>query len=387
MLRAMSEFQVRPLEDRDRDAFLTNIALTYNDGVELPVERRELKDRNAYVVERDGRIFGGLLSLDFHTNRGKAVLRTGAIAAVHVDPSARRSGAGTALMAGIVRLLRDEGVPMSSLYAFRETWYRKAGYEVCGKRIQILCPMHRLPKADSGLPIQRLKPSDWQLIAPTYEAFAKARSGYNIRTEAMWGRVLNENKPNAIYAAGDPIEGYVAISHQTVFWEQQHLTEVVWTTERGYRACLEIMAMLGINKTQLSWYEPSDSPFYATYMDQGIETKVVRQIMYRINDVPTCLMALQTEESGEFAVEVNDDVIPENDGVWRVRFGPDGVEVSQGGQPDFTIDVRHWCQAFLGEPSLLDLARNGLVQVHDGRGLSAASRLLPPSPTVCNDFF
>lgn len=359
--------------------------LVYNDGQPLPEERRgESRFGSArFVGLVEGEVAAACSVLPMNATRGAALLPCGGVAGVGVLPERRRGGVGNGLMNGLVRHLRETGVPLASLYAYREPFYAKSGFAVVGKRLRITVPTLRLPRVSSELPVRRLTPDDWSLLAPCYAAFAHARSGAHVRSEAMWTRVLNENRPLTIYAVGDPVEGYVAVSHKTEFWAEQWLSEVAWSTARGYRGCLELMPQLGINKTSVAWYEPSDSPFYALYLDQGVEAKVERPVMFRVNDVPAALRLLKPTEAGETRLLVRDDVVPENEGPWRVRFSPEGVTAEPCQGHDVAMDVRRFAQAFLGEPSLADLARLGAVE----GDVAPLSRLLPPSPVICGDFF
>jgi predicted acetyltransferase len=383
----MSNIIVRPFEERDSEGYFAVRSFTYNDGLPVAPENRVFRFTSPFVAERDGEIAGVMGLLDMSATRERAVLPCAGVAGVAVMPHLRKSGVGSAMLSWLPRHLREQGVVLTHLYAFRESFYRKFGYEVCGKRIKIVCPSHRLPKVDSDLPVRRLTPDDWRLIEPCYQAFAHARSGLNIRSETMWQRVLNENKPLAIYAAGDPIEGYVAVSHSVAFWVTDHLSEVVWSTRRGYEAAMAIIGGLAINKAGFSWFEPSDSPFYARYLDQGVEAKIERPIMYRVCDVPAALRSLVPAGEGEFTIRVRDEIVPENEGPWRVVFGRDGVEVSPAADADIQIDIRQFTQAFLGEPDLRELLRHGLVDCANPAAFQAASNLLPPTPAYCPEFF
>jgi predicted acetyltransferase len=382
------EIVVRPYEERDEEGFMLVRSLTYNDGLPIPLENRRSRFTRGFVAEREGQIVGVYRILDLTCTREAALLNHGGVAGVAVLPEFRRSGVGSIMMARAIRLMREQGQAIGSLYGFRESWYRKLGYEVCGKRIQVVCPTHRLPKVqDSGLSVRRLEPADWPLIQPCFEAWAYARSGMSLRTPLLWERFLNEHKPNAIYAAGDPVEGYVALSHQVAFWAEQRLSEVVWSTERGYRSCLETIHQLGINKSAMAWYEPSDSPFAAQHIDQGVELSVQRPIMFRLTDVPSAFEALKPTESGEFTFEVEDEIVPENRGPWLVRFGDGKVEITRAGKAGLAFHIRHLTQAYLGDPSLSDLARIGLVTVRDANTLQNAIKLLGPMPVYCGEFF
>jgi predicted acetyltransferase len=198
----------------------------------------------------------------------------------------------------------------------------------------------------------------------------------------MWDRVLNEVKTLAIYAAGDPVEGYVAVSHQTAFWVDQWLSEVAWSTERGYRASIAVMHQVGINKSSVSWYEPSDSPYYAQYMDQGVEVKVDRPAMFRVCDVKGALEALTPAGDGEVSLAVDDPEVPENCGPFQVSWSDGKVAVFQAAKAEIEMTIGRFTQAFLGEPSVEDLIRNGLLPPSE-----PLARLLPASPVYCGDFF
>ena len=384
----MSQVVVRPIENRDEDGFFTVRSLTYNDG--LPITDREgwRTDHEHYVAELNGQIVGAFSALPLTASRGPATLKCGGIAGVAVAPDCRRAGVGGHMMRWYVNFAREQGTPLASLYGFRETWYRRFGYEVAGKRTRITCPTYRLPDLPCALDVRRLGWESWPELATCYAEYAHARSGVNLREGAwQWKRVLAENKPLTIYAFGDPVEAYVAVSHSINFWTEQGISEVIWSTRRGYEAALSFFRQLGINKTAIAWYEPSDSPFYAQFLDNGIEARIDRPIMFRVNDVPGALSLLKPTGSGVFSMRVADDVVAANDGVWRVEYNTDGISVTPGTDEDFTLDIRQLAQAFLGEPSLADLLRYGLVTVRNAGPVEDALRLLPPSPTICLDFF
>jgi predicted acetyltransferase len=386
----MPEIVVRPVEPEDLDGYLDVRALTFNDGNPIPEDRRAIKQPAhyaRYAARLDGEVHGIFNLLDLTSTRGEATLACAGVASVAVSPHRRRSGLGAAMMSWIPRHLRDSGVPLSSLYAYREPFYRRFGWEVAGHRFRISCPSHRLPKVSSDLPVHRLGPANWELIDPCYTDFAHARSGLCLRTPRLWERVLGENRPLTVYAAGDPVEAYAVVSHSATFWTTDHISDVAWCSARGYEALLGIFGAIGINKTGLTWFEPSDSPFYATYLDQGIEARLDRPIMFRVCDAPGALRGLRAASTGSFTIHVRDELIPENEGPWRVDFSPAGVDVSPASTADVSLDIRQFTQAFLGEPSLLDLARLGLIRIASLAGLASAANLLPALPVICNDFF
>jgi predicted acetyltransferase len=382
----MSDIVVRRALPEDIAGSNLVASLTYNNGDPIPEDRLADPNFSTFVAVRGDTVVGRFRTFTMQVTRGEAVLPCYGVAGVATLPSERRSGVGSAMMSFLVHEGQREGVPLGSLYAFRETFYRKFGYESCGHRIKITCPTERLPKVVGTLPIRILSVDDWAELEPCYRKFAHAHSGINLRPNGQEVRVYAEHKRLTIYAAGDPVEAYVAVSHRGDFWSVDHLSEVIWSTKAGYETLLDLLKGIGINKTGFSWNEPSDSPFMARFMDQGVGTQIERLAMFRVNDPPAALRLLKTKESGQFTVAIADNLMPQ-EWVLTVGFSPNGVEVEIGGEPDFHIDIRQFAQAFMGEPSLATLRSIELVEVRNEEGFAAATRLLTPMPTVCSDFF
>ena len=127
------ELVVRPYEPRDIEGFWRVGDLTYNSGQTTPLENRTFKNRRGFVGELDGEVLGIFSVVDFTCNRGPdTVLKCAGIAGVAVSPAHRHLGVGSKMMAWAIPHLKAEGYQMASLYGFRESFYRKAGYEVCG---------------------------------------------------------------------------------------------------------------------------------------------------------------------------------------------------------------------------------------------------------------
>jgi len=390
----MSEIVVQPLEEQFLDGFHLVRSLTYNNGDPIPPERRGIESpgMRSFIARSGDKVLGVCTVLDMTATRGQALLPCAGVAGVAVLPEMRKSGVGSAMMSWLVNHLRETGTPLSSLYAFREPFYRRFGYEIAGRRLKFSCPTHRWPKIRSDLPVYRLTPNDWEQLIDCYSAFAHSRSGLNVRTQSQWQRVLGENRQLTIYAVGQPVEAYAVVSHQTQFWSTDHTSEIAWSTRRGYDGILEMLGGLAINKEGLSWFEPSDGPFYNHYMDAGIDVKLERPIMFRVTDVETSLRSLRPDPVavGEFVAFIEDRTVHSNNGSWHVRFGDGDVhveKVSDDHEWDFKMSVQSFAQAFLGEPGLADLAGQGSIDISTPKALQSALSLMPTQSTYCMDFF
>lgn len=352
----------------------------------LPDENILRPDCLAYVGEVDGKIAAASTVLALSATRDGAVLPCAGIAAVGVLPEQRRTGVGSAMMAGILPLLRDKFV-LASLYPYRGAYYRRFGYQFCGARFGITCPVPRLPKLDAELSPRELPYEKREELRPCYEQFALQFSGMSIRTEHTWWRALGGDSPFLIYVFGEPIEGYVTLRLNADFWVEQAIRETVWTTPRAYRSILAFFSAIGINKTAISWREPGDSPFYASFMDEGVKIELEHNIMFRIINLPAALSRSRCDQPGDVTFTVVDECVPENRGPWRVCFGPEGTRVEPAAEADFEIDIGHLTQAFLGGPSLLSLLRNGFVSIPDAAARGHALNFFRELPTYCMDYF
>jgi predicted acetyltransferase len=363
--------------------------MTYRSG--LPVAESDdllSNGRHGYVAERDGQIVGALTVLDMDCTRDGSTVSSAGVCAVAVLPHVRRGGIGSKLMANSVRLFEEDGYAVTSLYAYREPFYRQFGYEVGGTINQIRCPTHRLPKTHGVLPIRQLDADQFDELRPCFVSFAKRYSGMHTRCSDTWWQLNEADPPFVAYVAGDPIEAYIILQIGDGFWNDQAIREFIWTTHQGYDAMLEVISGLCINKSGAKWSEPGGSPMISRYYDQGLEVSQRRPISYRILNLPKTLAILKPWEKGCFTFAIQDEIIESNSGTWSIEFDDNSVITTKTNRPaDFEFDVRTLTQAWLGEPSFDDLANDGLIRILNPNKLNAARALFRPCRVYCADAF
>lgn len=361
---------------------------TYRNGE--PWEPTPRFDDNIhFALLENGAAIAGCGVAKMTCTRGQGLMKCGGVLGVAVLPEHRRGGIGSELMRGVNRSLRyDHGYEMASLHAFREPFYRKFGYEVCGTRYGLTVDTAYLPSLTPELDIRVIPNDAYDQLRGCNARFSHARSGFNIRSDANWKNHIPAESHVRIYVAGNPVEAYCIVQHKIDFWQPQEINEFVWSTRRGYESMIAFFKQLGINKSKIQWVEPSDSPYRARFWDYSADIHSIRtQIMYRVLDVPAALRQLKPEESGEFTISMNDPDFPENNGPWQVRFSPEGIEVGKASSAQLEMAIQHFVQGFLGDPTFAQLATNELIQVNDVKGLREAMKLMPHSPTMCLEFF
>ncbi len=335
--------------------------------------------------ELDGKLACGLKVHDYLVARGRADLKCGGVGAVATLPEIRGKGCATEFMAEALRQMKEEGHLVSNLYAFREPFYRKSGYETCGWRWQIKAPQGRMAKTEQLLEARQVMPEEMGQLEACYTNFIRGLSGSVLRKPHNWSNRIGK-KPRMVYAVGDPVEAYAWVK-LTDFWGDVEVGELAWSTLRGYDSIMSVLRNLCVNQNRVVWCEPPNSVLLARDLDNGVEMCASEPTMYRAIDVPGALAALKPEASGEFTIEVADEHLPENKGPWRVAYSPNCVNVERCDTAEIKAGIGHFSQALMGSPSLHDLALAGLVQTTDADALRDAENLLTPMPVVCMEFF
>jgi len=357
---------VRPVTPADEEKFFDIRAVVYNSGNPIPPENWPSKYARHFAALDEDRVVGGYSVLDLPTVVGQSVVAGVGIAAVAVPPD-ERGGVGTRIMKACVRQSREEGAVLSQLFAFRETFYRRAGFETVGARLEVTVRADRFPKLSSPLQVRRLGPEAWPELEECHRRFTMRRPGGVIRTdERMWQRITSEGRPLQIYAAGDPVEAYAVVGHRSDFWSVDSIGEVVWSTRAGYEAILGVLRGIAVNKEGLKWYEPANGPMTTIFSDHAVDVTATHPAMYRALDVPALLATLRSEQATDFTVTVWDETIPENTGPWRVIAGAEETAVEKTDadprDSDIIFSERTFIQAVLGMPSLEELAQDGWVE-------------------------
>ncbi len=381
----MQTVQFREHQNQDRQANSDLWAQAFREGKQIAENESIDDDAKVYVGESAGKIVCVFkvweMELTFH---GKTI-PAGGLASVAVSPEARHLGVGGQLVRWSLNRLRNEGKLFSCLYAFRESYYRKFGFECCGSLIRIECPNHRMPRIEPKMPVRLVKPKEWKSLVQSYNKFAMRYNGMNIRTYTRWERTLGIEHDRAfVYAVGDPIEGFVCMNQIAKIFEDQK-AEICWTSPESYNEVISVLSGIGINRKLMKWYEPGDSPFLQAYADSDTNIQNLLPAMYRVLNVSKLLETMESEKEGKFSIEITDPDIPENCGAFDVSFGEKTV-VSKTETTEIKMNVNRFAQAALGEPSLEELHQNGFVKASID-SIKTAKQLMPSRRVFLADFF
>ncbi len=299
--------------------------------------------RDVRVGELDGRIVASLVLYPFAaTVRGARVPLAG-VGSVAVSPEHRRRGIGEALMRLALREMRARGVPVSALYPFRASWYRKLGWGMGELVHPYAIAAADLPASDEARRVRRLLPPDRARVQALYDRAAHAGHFALERGEAWWQRRL-WGYPGE-WLVYEPrrgaIEGYLYHEPDGTkgpFKLALSVMELVALTPEAHRGLIGHLASLADQVEEIHVATRADHVWAALLRDPknlhpGAEIGAFRDTgnlahgaWLRVVDVKAALEAAPVAHPmrGELRLELDDPVLAANARAWRVRSDTNG---------------------------------------------------------------
>lgn len=348
---------------------------------------------NFRVVRQAESIAGGLALIPMRQWWGGQRVPMTGIAAVGIAPEYRGSGAALVLLQQTLKELFASGVPISVLYPATQRLYRKVGYEQGGtyqgwsidtSTIQINAP---------SLPFHAVDPTQSNLFRPIQQQHAKRNNGHLDRNPVIWQEIVEPetNEPVYGYLMGDTSQpsGYVIIS-------QHHRNDKAVLRVRDWAALSaqagqSLWAFFASHRSQIHqihWRGGAIDPLTLLLPEQTIKLTSDMRWMLRIVNVPLALekrgypMGLETE----LHLDIQDDLLPENNGKFILSIANGQANVGQGGTGDMQIGIRGLASLYTGLFTPHQLALMGYVKASE-TALNTATQLFAGSSPWLPDFF
>ena len=277
---------------------------------------------NRYILmaELDGELVSSLVcsSAPVYVN-GTPIPHSG-VGAIGTIPEKRRSGCAGAMMAECVRVLRDEGIWLSSLWPFSYAYYRKSGWEV-GAQVRSYRGEGKF-FAEQGDPGKARKgvPEDAQQIKLAFAEFAPCFNGLTERYDEWWerivllprylgtdfpthGAVVREDEQGIasymLYGIDAKEDGTEIEVKESVFSENQHRRD--------------LLALIGSEhpNVTIAFFAPENDLFMHELPNpHGFQTEMRPSFQFRITDPERAMEALPVEEDveGRITLSIHDPV-------------------------------------------------------------------------------
>lgn len=349
------------------------------------------------VMTCDGELVGGMAWQRVGQYVGGSSVPCGAVRCVAVRPDARAGGVASEMMRRNLEEMREEGVPLASLYPATHKVYRRAGYEFAGNRLSWALNIHKLEVRERELSVRAGTEADGPLLKRLWAAFARHQPGQLDKSAWLWDRVLHTWKERElrdvwIFEGDDGPEGY-AITEVEGSWSsgKSPVLRVVDRATLTGRAAKRLLTLMGDHRSLLDVSIVAggvSEPLLHHMPERAYEEARVAPWMDRIVDVAAALQARgwAPGRAGRLELRVQDDVLSANDGCWTLEVGDGRADCVAGGSGALQIDVRGLAALYTGFQPAEELAAVGLAEGSEGDLALASSLFAGPSPWM-NDAF
>jgi predicted acetyltransferase len=319
------------------------------------------------VLERGGVLLASMNAYAMNQWVHGAKLPVLGVASVAVAPEQRRKGLARDLMRHVLREGLSRGDVASLLYPFRPSFYRNLGYALTGTMHEFEVRPDSLPLFAERERIRRATLVDVPAMSACYRAFAEATTGQLERTDAQIARLANPAGGAAFVFESEErkIEGFLVMRYGfgEVNAGRAEVLERVWTTQQAYRGILGFLGSMGDQWSELVLRthpherlenllaDPRPTGFHHVEQSWFPVSRRLKGTMFRLLNVAE---ALRRRRYGpgtvSFAVSVEDTILEENSGVFKVKVEGGKAEVREGAAgEDLRVGVSTLSSMFLGE--------------------------------------
>lgn len=318
----------------------------------------------------DGSPMARVLQIPYVSRFDGHAIKNGGIGAVSTLPEYRNTGAVRAIFKEMLAAAYDSGEIISTLYPFNHAFYRKFGYETVCYANEYTLPVASLKgyKHDGWVKMWRQGETP-ELFTQVYNEFAKNYNLSFVRDDALMSshvRGAYYKDRRFCYLIGDDENGPTAyVVFDDVSKDDANLIKVAdmaYTGPHGLRSLLGFLARFTADYGDIRINLPLDVDLYKLVNDP-YSVKNITQCNYmaRVINAPSLLALKKKPENAKFTIEINDDMLPQNSGIWLV----DGENVSKtGATPDISVSERALVQLATGASSLDEALFRTDVKLH-----------------------
>jgi len=363
--------------------------------------REGFRSQAAFV---DGRLVAAsaMLSLEI-TVPGPSPVAMGGVTSTGVLPTHRRRGLLRGLMAAMLRECRELGQPLAGLSASEGGIYGRYGFSpatfcVRWQLEQTAARFLGPPPATDRLELVR---ADAARVAwpSLHERARRARVGEVSARPGAWdglsGAARGTDGPLrflAHYSTDNQIDG---LAHFRTPWSadpdmagtvQVEAFEAV--TPAAYGALWRLLTDLDLSRRVVVARRPGEEPLRWMLADPRAlrVTRSADNLWLRLVDVSAALQARTYPTSGSLILNVSDEMLPENQGCWRLEVAPTGAscQLDPGATPDVALGVDALASLYLGGVSPATLIAAGRITVRNPDAPALLARLFTQDPAPYN---
>lgn len=313
---------------------------------------------NIFVGRRAGEVVAALGVIDFEQWFHGRKLRSAGIAAVGVPTVERGSGAATRLMRGSLKLLRERGYVVSTLYPSTYGLYRKAGYEPAGEDIEYQFALRELRRFESHHRVRPGTRADWRAMDAVHQQRFRYGTGGMTRSDWEWHRWLALRQPAPRYYVfegdkpRDGLAGFIVIVPTLNHPAESHIFVRDWaaTTPKAIESVLAFVAGHATIFDLVKVRGAPVDPLLHVVRREHVSVSMRLFWMTRILDLRAALLGrgYSPATSAELHLDVRDDLFDDNAGRWVLNIDGGAPAVRRGGRGRLRLDINAMAALFTG---------------------------------------
>ncbi|MCZ6618047.1 MAG: GNAT family N-acetyltransferase [Gammaproteobacteria bacterium] len=406
-----SNFEIRPATSEEMPAFqaLAKYAFAENSAPDAAEEAEPLLPEWSLAAFDGNKVVASSGGLPFKMRFNGHVVAADGVTAVATDPGYRRQGAVRALITGLMHRARDNGVPVSILWASMGAIYQRFGYGLASTMVDYTIEP-RYIQFQFGEPASgyvRLLEKDESLphCKTIYRTYCNDRTLLLHRASVLWDIMFRRSQAQNVNAAVyfDAQNSPKAYALYQAKWDDSlgssdgqiiGVSDFAWCDIDGYRGIWEYLASHDL-ASKIRWKRaPEDDPAPNMLLEpRRLHRQTGDAIWLRVNDVETALGARGYDLPGEVVLRINeDDICPWNVGTYRMTTTGEATDVeriSDDNTPiDCDISINGLASLLAGHTSLSQLHRIGRASVTEEARLPAIDALFSTRyRPLCSNMF
>ena len=396
-----SKVTVRTTEPGEYDAWARHTARAFAgtpDAVRLERQRENIDLRYAVgAFDGDEIVATALHELTSKRLPGGAQLPCTGVTRVSVAATHRRRGLLRAIMDFQLTEIRELGLPLAALWASEAGIYQRFGYGVAAleEHWRIERPHTGLGSWVGDLPgsVRYLPASDARpVLEPIFDRYQSNRSADMQRIGYRWDQRLADYEGDrrglsplniVVHETSGTIDGYAQYRMKSP-WEDDlpafelSVDEVVGLTREAELGLWQYLFGVDLVRNIEAIRQPVDATLPWALSDmRRLHRRVMDSVFARVLDIPAAFSARSYLSPGSLVVHVDDTVMPDAGGRFRIEAGSGGSDVKRTDAPaDLDVHPAGLAPLLMGTATATSLARAGFVRECAPGSLARADELL-----------
>ena len=388
--------EVRLLNGEERFQARMIATVAFHMRMEDPEKMKQESEQETHqhwgAFREDGTLMAHMINHQFMSCLDGTPVRNGGIGAVSTLPEYRMEGCIREIFQRLLPHAFANGEVISTLYPFSHAFYRKFGYEtVCWKNIYEFAPgvlEGYTFRGNAKLWKQGDSVAEWTGL---YNRFAISWNLAICRDEKrmadhLKGEYYKDRK--FCYLLHEESEPVAYLIFQDIRHDPQAILEVqdlAWAGPKGFQAILGFLARFSADYGTIRLFLPRDLELLSLIRSPrayDIQKTTEQNYMVRVINAAKALEAIRKPEGCSFVIRVNDELIPENNGIWQVTC--DGVYPTTR-KPDLIVSEKTLGQLVTGAVSLAEVLYREDASVLNNRDL--LERVFTRKPILIEDHY